>query len=74
MNQPVHLIQVLENIFMSCLKELRKNNQLTIIHITHDLTDVILENSLVMYVDQEIKFFGTYIDFNKFEHEGHHHD
>jgi len=60
--------------FYELIKALRIKNQLTIIHITHDLTDVILENSLVMYVDQEIKFFGTYIDFNKFEHEGHHHD
>lgn len=60
--------------FYELIKSLRKSNNLTIIHITHDLTDVILENSLVMYVDQEIKFFGTYIDFNKFEHEGHNHD
>ena len=60
--------------FYELIKDIRRNNNLTIIHITHDLTDVILENSLVMYVDQEIKFFGTYIDYNKFEHEGHHHD
>ena len=60
--------------FYEFIKTLRKSYNLTIIHITHDLTDVILENSLVMYVDQEIKFFGTYIDFNKFEHEGHSHD
>lgn len=60
--------------FYELIKDIRRHNNLTIIHITHDLTDVILENSLVMYVDQEIKFFGTYIDYNKFEHEGHHHD
>lgn len=60
--------------FYELIKDIRRKNNLTIIHITHDLTDVILENSLVMYVDQEIKFFGTYIDYNKFEHEGHHHD
>lgn len=60
--------------FYDLMKKLRESMGLTIIHITHDLTDLVMENSLVMYVDQEIKFFGTYIDFNKFEHEGHTHD
>jgi len=59
--------------FYDILKEIRKEMNLTIIHITHDLTDVILKDSLVMYIDRDIKFFGGFEDFKAFEHEGHHH-
>ncbi|MBN3489941.1 ATP-binding cassette domain-containing protein [Acholeplasma equirhinis] len=59
--------------FYDILKEIRKEEQLTIIHITHDLTDVILKDSLVMYIDREIKYYGSYENFHEFEHEGHHH-
>lgn len=59
--------------FYELLKTIKEELQMTIIHITHDLTDLVLENSLVMYIDQEIKFYGTYIDYHQFEHEGHHH-
>lgn len=59
--------------FYEILKHIKEQNHMTIIHITHDLTDVVLQNSLVLHIDQEMKFFGTYLDYKSFEHEGHHH-
>ncbi len=59
--------------FYHMLYQLRQDENMTIIHITHDLTDAVKKNCLTMYVDQTIKFFGTYRDFHEFEHQGHHH-
>ncbi len=59
--------------FYHMLYEMQQEKNMTIIHITHDLTDAVKDNCLTMYVDQSIKFFGTYRDFHEFEHKGHHH-
>lgn len=59
--------------FYHMLYEMQQEKKMTIIHITHDLTDAVKDNCLTMYVDQTIKFFGTYRDFHEFEHKGHHH-
>lgn len=59
--------------FYMLLDEIHKENNMTIIHVTHDLTDAVKENCLVMYVDQTIRFFGPYHAFHAFEHRGHHH-
>lgn len=59
--------------FYQMLYDLQIGKKMTIIHITHDLTDAVKDQCLTMYVDQTIKFFGTYRDFHEFEHEGHHH-
>jgi zinc transport system ATP-binding protein len=60
--------------FYELLYRLQQDQQMTIIHVTHDLTDAVKNNCKVMYVDQKIKFFGTYPEFQQFEHGGHHHD
>ncbi len=59
--------------FYHMLYEMQIEKKMTIIHITHDLTDAVKDQCLTMYVDQTIKFFGTYRDFHEFEHQGHHH-
>ncbi|MBU1141513.1 MAG: ATP-binding cassette domain-containing protein [Firmicutes bacterium] len=59
--------------FYHMLYELQQKKEMTIIHVTHDLTDAVKENCLTMYVDQTIKFFGPYHAFHEFEHRGHHH-
>ncbi len=59
--------------FYLLLDELHQEQKMTIVHVTHDLTDAVKENCLVMYVDQTIRFYGTYHDFSEFEHRGHHH-
>ena len=59
--------------FYLLLDELHQEQQMTIVHVTHDLTDAVKDNCLVMYVDQTIRFYGTYHDFHEFEHRGHHH-
>lgn len=59
--------------FYQLLDEMHQEHKMTIVHVTHDLTDAVKENCLVMYVDQTIPFFGTYHDFHEFEHRGHHH-
>lgn len=59
--------------FYQMLYDMQQQKNMTIIHITHDLTDAVKDNCLTMYVDQTVKFFGTYRDFHEFEHKGHHH-
>jgi zinc transport system ATP-binding protein len=60
--------------FYKLLHDIQMTHNTTIIHVTHDLTDAIKDNCTIMYVDQTIKFIGSYEAFNKFEHRGHHHD
>jgi zinc transport system ATP-binding protein len=59
--------------FYHMLYKLQQEKNMTIIHVTHDLTDAVKKDCLTMYVDQSIKFFGHYKDFHEFEHRGHHH-
>lgn len=59
--------------FYHMLYDFQMEKQMTIIHVTHDLTDAVKEDCKVMYVDQTIKFYGTYKDYHEFEHRGHHH-
>lgn len=60
--------------FHHLLDELQKDNNMTIVHVTHDLTDAVKDNCQIMYIDQTVKFFGCYRDFHEFEHKEHHHD
>ncbi len=60
--------------FYHLLYEIQQENETTIIHVTHDLTDAVKKNCQIMYVDQSIKFFGCYDHFHTFEHKEHHHD
>lgn len=60
--------------FHQLLYQLQQEQNITIIHVTHDLTDAVKNNCKIMYVNQSIDFFGCYQDFNAFEHKGHHHD
>jgi len=59
--------------FYQLLHDLQTNKQTTIIHVTHDLTDMIHADSLVMVVDQTIKFWGSNYDYQQYEKGGHHH-
>jgi len=59
--------------FYHLLDDLHTRNKTTIIHVTHDLTDAVKDDCKIMYIDQKIKFFGLYKDFEEFEHRGHHH-
>jgi zinc transport system ATP-binding protein len=59
--------------FYHLLYQLQQEKNMTIIHVTHDLTDAVKKDCLTMYVDQTIKFFGHYTEFQEFEHRGHHH-
>lgn len=59
--------------FYKLLYEIQQENQTTIIHVTHDLTDAVKDDCKIMYVDQTIRFLGSYESFHEFEHRGHHH-
>jgi zinc transport system ATP-binding protein len=59
--------------FYHLLYELQRDHQTTIVHVTHDLTDAVKKDCKIMYVDQTIRFYGTYESFHEFEHRGHHH-
>jgi len=52
------------------LKGLQKNNNLTIIIITHNFYEFNNDNSYCLYIDQSIKFWGKTKDFKEFEHQG----
>ena len=60
--------------FYLLLNDLHQKNHTTIINVTHDLTDAVKDDCHIMYVDQTIKFYGTYKEYGEFEHRGHHHD
>jgi zinc transport system ATP-binding protein len=59
--------------FHHMLHRLKNEQGMTIIHVTHDLTDAVKSDCLIMYVDQTIRFFGPYQAYQVFEHEGHRH-
>ncbi len=59
--------------FYHMLYQFQQEKNMTIIHVTHDLTDAVKEDCKVIYVDQTVKFFGTYKAYHDFEHRGHHH-
>lgn len=59
--------------FLRILATLQKEKNMTIIHVTHDLTDAVKKDCQVLYIDQKVKFFGPYETYHAFEHEGHHH-
>ncbi len=44
----------------------------TIIFVTHDLHETLCDCAHVLYIDQEVRFFGTYPEFHNNE-GGHHH-
>ena len=60
--------------FLELLFDLNKNKKMTILNITHDLTDIVRENSRIIYLDRVIYFNGSYNEFKTFEHKGHKHD
>jgi zinc transport system ATP-binding protein len=59
--------------FYQLLYDLQQEKKTTIVHVTHDLTDAVKDNCRIMYVDQNIRFQGTYKEFTEYEHRGHHH-
>lgn len=59
--------------FYKLLYEIQQEHQTTIIHVTHDLTDAVKDDCKIMYVDQTIRFLGSYNAYHEFEHRGHHH-
>ncbi|MDY0277461.1 MAG: metal ABC transporter ATP-binding protein [Acholeplasma sp.] len=59
--------------FYLFLHQYQKHNNLTIINVTHDLSDTLRKDSKVLYIDKTIKFFGPSNEFNAFEHGGHQH-
>ncbi|WP_162140121.1 metal ABC transporter ATP-binding protein [Haploplasma axanthum] len=59
--------------FYLFLNSLQKERNMTIINVTHDLSDTLKDNSLILYIDQEVKFFGESKEFKEFEHRGHKH-
>lgn len=60
--------------FLQLLHHLQKTHKMTIIHVTHDLTDIVKKDCKVLYIDQSMKFFGEFNAYENFSHEGHQHD
>lgn len=55
--------------FLHMLYEMQQDKHMTVVHVTHDLTDTVKEHSNILYVDQCIKFFGRYQDYTHYEHK-----
>lgn len=52
--------------FYNILKYLNEKEQMTIIHVTHDIGDEhMLDDSKLLYIDQDIKFYGSYLEFKE---------
>ncbi|MDX9807641.1 MAG: ATP-binding cassette domain-containing protein [Acholeplasma sp.] len=51
------------------------DNGMTIIHVTHDLSDGLRHGSRILELDQVVKFFGTFEQYQLLGHKkgGHHH-
>ena len=51
------------------------DNGMTIIHVTHDLSDGLRHGSRILELDQVVKFFGTFEHYQLLGHKkgGHHH-
>lgn len=51
------------------------DNGMTIIHVTHDLSDGLRHGSKILELDQVVKFFGTFEQYQLLGHKkgGHHH-
>jgi zinc transport system ATP-binding protein len=46
---------------------------MTIIFVTHDVNNLDCDNHILMYVDQEVKYFGSLKDFKSHNNGGHDH-
>ena len=51
------------------LVEKLNDNGLTIIHVTHDLSDGLRHGSKILELDQVIKFYGTFEQYQLLEHK-----
>lgn len=59
--------------FYLFLQSLQKNYNITIINVTHHLESINFENSKVLYIDKELKYFGTSKNFENITHTGDYH-
>jgi zinc transport system ATP-binding protein len=51
--------------FFNLLKNLNRDNKVTIIYITHDLPSIGPLANKLLYIDEEIVFFGKFTDFKE---------
>ena len=58
--------------FFNLLLKLHQEKNMTIVNVTHDINDAIKKLDCVLYIDQDIRFWGSYQDYLQFE-KGHHH-
>lgn len=60
--------------FYSYIEKLNDHG-MTIIHVTHDLSDGLRHGSKILELDQVVKFFGTFEQYQLLGHQkrGHHH-
>lgn len=59
--------------FYLFLKTLKNEFNTTIINVTHNLDNINIKNSKVLYIDKSLKFFGKSKDFIKIDHKGANH-
>src|SRR5690625_498992 len=59
--------------FYLFLQSLQKNYNITIINVTHHLENIDFYNSKVLYIDKELKYFGSAKNFKNISHSGDYH-
>ncbi|HKL60797.1 MAG TPA: ATP-binding cassette domain-containing protein [Acholeplasma sp.] len=59
-------------LFYNYIENLNKNG-MTIIHVTHDLSDGLRHGSKILELDQRVVFFGTFEQYQLLSHKGAHH-
>ncbi|HBT59406.1 MAG TPA: ABC transporter ATP-binding protein [Acholeplasmataceae bacterium] len=58
-------------LFYQHIEDLNKNG-MTIIHVTHDLSDGLRHGSKILELDQSVRFFGTFEQYQLLKHKGEH--
>jgi len=51
--------------FFSLLETLNKENRVTIIYITHDLSSIGTHANKLLYIDKEVVYYGNFSDFKE---------
>jgi len=59
--------------FYQLLKKINLVDHMTIINVTHDLSEEFKRGSKVLHIDQSIQFFGSYEEFRLRGKEATHH-
>ncbi|HEY8364468.1 MAG TPA: metal ABC transporter ATP-binding protein [Haloplasmataceae bacterium] len=51
--------------FYQILQQINKENKVTILHVTHDISNIENDNNKILYLNQKVLFYGNKEDFGR---------